>query len=55
MDFWTDIAFAVLLRVLKDRRMREQYKAPMRKLFAALLEWLGPEVEQTKAGLRLKQ
>ena len=37
MDFWTDIGFAVLLRLLKDRRELKKYRAAFLKLANAIL------------------
>ena len=36
MDFWIDIGFAVLLRLLKDRREAPKWKAAFQKLRKAL-------------------
>jgi hypothetical protein len=36
MDFWIDIGFAVLLRLLKDRRESPKWKAAFLKLRGAI-------------------
>ena len=40
MDFWTDIAFAVIFRLLKDRRIRQEYRPAFIKLAQLLTAWL---------------
>ena len=37
MDFWTDIGFAVLLRLLKDRRELKRYREAFLKLARTIL------------------
>jgi hypothetical protein len=37
MDFWTDIGFAVLLRLLKDRRELKRYRAAFLKLAQTII------------------
>ena len=37
MDFWTDIGFAVLLRLLKDRRELKKYRAAFLKLAQTII------------------
>lgn len=41
MDFYIDLAFSVLLRVLKDRRTRESHLIAFAKLHARIEEALG--------------
>lgn len=36
MDFWTDISFAVILRLLKDSKKVRQYREVMRKIYLNL-------------------
>lgn len=36
MDFWVDMGFAVLLRLLRDRRERERFRAAFRKVHDAI-------------------
>lgn len=36
MDFWIDIAIAVLLRLLKDRRERPKWEAALKKVHDAI-------------------
>lgn len=36
MDFWIDIGFAVLLRLLKDRRESGKWKAAFLKIYHAI-------------------
>jgi len=36
MDFWVDIAFAVLLRLLKDRRERGKWESALKKVHDAI-------------------
>lgn len=33
MDFWIDIAVAVILRLMKDRREREKYTLALMKVY----------------------
>jgi hypothetical protein len=37
VDFWTDIGFAVLLRLLKDRRELKKYRAAFLKLAQTII------------------
>lgn len=51
MDFWTDIAFAVVLRILKDRKQSAQFKSALFKLHAKIEEMfpeLQPDSEDSK-------
>jgi len=43
MDFYIDIAFAVLLRVLKDKKQSQQLRKAMLKLFVSLLRQFGDD------------
>lgn len=43
MEFWTDIGFAVLLRLLKDRRERVKYLAAFAKLYNAIGDAMNPD------------
>lgn len=45
MDFYIDIGVAVLLRVLKDRRKRQDYIEVFRKLYNAIGRALVPSHE----------
>jgi len=52
VDFYIDIGVAVLLRVLRDRRQREQYVRVFRKLYNAIGRALVPnhqEWEETES------
>lgn len=43
MEFWTDIAFAVLLRLLKERRGLDKFKPAFIKLAQAILDAFPPD------------
>ena len=43
MDFYVDIAIAVLLRLTKDRRERVKYLSALRKVYNAIGAALNPE------------
>ena len=43
MDFYIDIGFAVLLRVLRDRRDRNKWEAAFKKLYDAIGIAYNPE------------
>jgi hypothetical protein len=45
MDFWTDIAFTVLLRVLKDKKQSQQLRKALLKVFKAILVQFGSDPE----------
>jgi hypothetical protein len=51
MDFWIDIGFAVLLRLLADRREAPKWTKAFNKLFNAIglaFGWLAVPVEVTE-------
>jgi hypothetical protein len=43
MDFWSDIAFAVILRILKDRKESRKWQAALMKVHGAI-ETMFPEL-----------
>lgn len=53
MDFYIDIGFAVLLRILKDKRQYAKYEAAFKKVFIAIarafssksVEWMQEAIE----------
>lgn len=42
MEFWIDMGFAVLLRLLKDRRERAKYISAFAKVYNAIGETFNP-------------
>lgn len=48
MDFWTDIAFAVILRILKDRKQSAQVAGALLKVYQAI-EIQKPFLEEVAA------
>jgi hypothetical protein len=45
MDFYIDLAFTVLLRVLKDKKQSQQVRKAMLKVFKAILVQFGNDPE----------
>jgi len=45
MDFYIDIAFAVLLRILKDKKQSQQVRKALLKVFKAILVQFGSDPE----------
>lgn len=50
MDFWIDIGFAVLLRLLKDRRNAPQWRAAFLKLRNAIDVAFPPDSVEERIG-----
>lgn len=49
MDFWTDIAMTVLLRLLKDKKAVKKWIPALAKLFLALREAADTDTDLQKA------
>lgn len=43
MDFYTDIAFAVLLRILQDKKQAEKVRSAILKVFKKTLIFFGTD------------
>lgn len=52
MEFWVDMGFAVLLRLLKDRREAPKWTSAFRKLYNAIGRSMNPNHSEWESAVK---